>query len=91
MSLLIPPPAAADVAVPQFVPPLEEDEDDPDEHPAASRASVAAPAKVKRQGVLTECLLYCLQGCAGPAGAGNDLAASVPKGLAEPRERHPTK
>ena len=47
MSLVIPPPAEAELTVAQLVPPLD-DEDEPDEHPAASNASAAAPMRVKR-------------------------------------------
>jgi hypothetical protein len=46
-SLLIPPPAAAEVTVAQLVPPLEVFEE-LDEHAAASNASAAAPASASR-------------------------------------------
>jgi hypothetical protein len=45
--LLIPPPEDADVTVAQLVPPLDVDEE-PEEQPAAAKASAAAPRRVKR-------------------------------------------
>src|SRR6266567_9297063 len=47
ISLLIPPPAAADVTVAQLVPPFEVFEE-LDEHAAASNARAAAPASASR-------------------------------------------
>jgi hypothetical protein len=52
MSLLIPPPADAELTVDQLVPPLELDEE-PDEHPAASSARALSPISANRCGDLT--------------------------------------
>src|ERR1700722_15402851 len=59
-SLLIPPPADADVTVAQLVLPLDVD-GELVEQPAAAKASAAAPTREKPEGYPTgNCLLYWL-------------------------------
>ena len=53
-SVLIPPPAEAELTVAQLVPPLLElDDEEPDEHPAASNARPVSPASANRCDDLT--------------------------------------
>jgi hypothetical protein len=49
----MPPPADADVTVDQLVPPLELDEEEPDEHPAAASARAVSPTSANRCADLT--------------------------------------